>query len=234
MLISGIQKFTLLDYPGKVACIVFTPGCNLRCGFCHNPEFVLPDHIVQIKDSFIPEESFFRFLQERSNLLDAVVISGGEPTIAYDLIPFIHKIKAAGFLVKLDTNGNRPDVLKKIINESLVDYIAMDVKSDLDNYQIIAGNTAKPSTIAESIDLIKSCTIPSEFRSTIIKELHTPQILKNMAQLVQGAHRWYLQNFRAARTLNPAYSNYRGFSEAELQTLAFTFKQYATQVAIRY
>lgn len=234
MLISGIQKFTLLDFPGKSACIVFTPGCNFRCGYCHNPEFVLPKQIIRLKNSFIPEAAFFKFLSERIGLLDGVVISGGEPTLAVDLIPYILNIRRAGFLVKLDTNGNRPDVLKKIVSEKLVDYIAMDIKTDLAHYQSLVGNSARPEAVKESIKILKAGELPYEFRSTIIQEVHTPKRLQAMAELVKGARAWYLQNFRPARTLEPVYGAYHGFSEPELKTLANKFQNYADTVAIRY
>lgn len=233
MFISGIQKFTMLDYPGKIACIVFTPGCNFRCGYCHNPEFVLPENIIKLKDSFIPEKAFFHFLSERRGLLDGVVVSGGEPTLAADLIPFIEKIRSLGFLVKLDTNGNRPDVLRKIIDAKLVDYVAMDVKADLEHYQSLVGRTASPSFIKQSIDILKACPIAYEFRSTIIKEIHNDTMLENIATLVNGARAWYLQNFRPAKTLDPTYNTNHGFSERELAALAQKFKHVASLVGVR-
>ena len=128
MQLSAIKKSTLLDYPGKLATIIFTPGCNLRCRFCHNPEFVLPEELEKIRHDFIGEEVFFRFLQTRVGFLDGVVICGGEPTIHKDLPEFCQKIKNLGFLVKLDTNGSNPEMLELLLEQKLVDYIAMDIK----------------------------------------------------------------------------------------------------------
>ncbi|PIR76985.1 MAG: anaerobic ribonucleoside-triphosphate reductase activating protein, partial [Candidatus Magasanikbacteria bacterium CG10_big_fil_rev_8_21_14_0_10_38_6] len=143
MVISGVQPFTLLDFPEKTACIIFTAGCNFRCGYCHNPEFVLPEKIQQIKTSFIDEETIYSFLQKRKGLLDGVVISGGEPTMMGDLPAFIRNIKELGFLVKLDTNGNRPLVLQHLLDEGLLDYVAMDVKTSLVNYADLVGDCVR-------------------------------------------------------------------------------------------
>lgn len=143
MQLSAIKKSTLLDYPGKIATIVFTPGCNLRCGFCHNPEFVLIEEIEKIRHDFISEEIFFRFLSTRIGFLDGVVICGGEPTIHTDLPEFCRRIKDLGFLVKLDTNGSNPEMLEKLLNQELVDYIAMDIKHTFDKYSEITENRIK-------------------------------------------------------------------------------------------
>lgn len=233
MLISGIQPSTLLDYPEKTACIVFTPGCNFRCGYCHNPEFVLPENIIKLKNDFIPEQSFFNFLSRRKGLLDGVVISGGEPTTAADLIPFMKKIKAAGFLVKLDTNGNRPDIIKHALEKKVVDYIAMDLKTSLTHYQTLVGKLAQPDAIKQSIDLIKNSGIDYEFRSTLLKEVHSAILLDEMSEQIQGARRWYLQTFRPGHTLDTAYQNYHCFSEQELLQLTNKYKYTATLVAYR-
>ncbi len=233
MLISGIQQFTLLDYPDKTACIVFTPGCNFRCGFCHNPEFVLPEEIEQIKDSFIPEAAFFRFLEERQGLLDGVVITGGEPTLMGDLLPFIEKIKEMGFLVKLDSNGNTPQILKKIVETGLVDYVAMDIKTILPKYKELVGSRVREAHIQEAISFIKDHGIDHEFRSTIIKEVHTPDVLQGMAVLVEGARRYFLQNFRPEKTLDPAFEHYHGFSESELYDIRELFVPVVAEVGIR-
>lgn len=137
MIISGLQKLTLIDYPNKVACVVFTLGCNLRCRFCHNPEFVLPEKIRAIQDQILREKSFFDFLESRRGLLDGVSVCGGEPTIHSDLPRFLREIKKRGFLVKLDTNGRYPLVLQKILDEKLVDYIAMDIKHTWGKYHLL-------------------------------------------------------------------------------------------------
>lgn len=233
MLISGIQPSTLLDYPEKVACIVFTPGCNFRCGYCHNPEFVLPENIIKLKNDFIKEENFFHFLDQRKGLLDGVVVSGGEPTTAADLILFMQKIKTAGFLVKLDTNGNRPDVIKQALDKKVVDYIAMDLKTSLAHYQTLVGKLARPEAIKQSIELIKNSGVDYEFRSTLLKEVHSDILLNEMSELIKGSRRWYLQTFRPGHTLDVAYQKYHSFSEQELIQLAKRYSHSATLVAYR-
>lgn len=233
MLISGIQPFTMLDYPGKTACVVFTAGCQFRCGYCHNPEFVLPELLVKIKGDFITEEAFFNFLDERRGLLEGVVVSGGEPTIHHDLFRFIQKIKAAGFLVKLDTNGNRPDVLEAAIEDGLLDYVAMDVKTSLSGYPDLVGKLAKPESIRASIELLKTSSVEHEFRCTLIKEVHCDTIVAEMIGLLAGAKRLYLQEFRPGHTLDPAYQNYHAFSSNEVGDIAERFRAVVSEVIVR-
>lgn len=233
MKLSAIQKFTVLDYPGKVACIAFTPGCNMRCGFCHNPEFVLPEKIRELSASFIEEETFFNFLEKRRGLLDGVVVSGGEPTIWRDLPEFLRHIKERGFLVKLDTNGNHPAMLRKLLEEKLVDYVAMDVKTSLAEYPKLVGGGVKADNIAESIELLKAAGIPYEFRTTLIKEVHTEESLRDMAELLFGAERYYLQTFRPGHTLNPVFATYHPFSPEEMQELVHRFSTVVKEVGIR-
>jgi pyruvate formate lyase activating enzyme len=233
MLVSAIQKFTMLDYPEKTACIVFTPGCNFRCSYCHNPEFVLPEKLKELRSSFIPEEAVFNFLETRKGLLDGVVVTGGEPTIMPDLLAFIKKIKDRGFLVKLDTNGNRPQVVAQAIERSLVDYIAMDVKTSLTEYQRLAGARANPKYIKESIDLVKNSGIDYEFRSTLIKDLHTEEILHDMVEVLRGAKKLYLQRFRSGNTLDPAAEEYLPFSDKEMKEIKELFAPAVEFVGIR-
>lgn len=233
MLISGVQQFTMLDYPNKTACIVFTPGCNFRCGFCHNPEFVLPEEIDQIKESFIPEAAFFHFLETRKGLLDGVVITGGEPTLMGDLLEFIQKVKNMGFLVKLDSNGNTPTILKKILETGLVDYVAMDIKTTLPKYKELVGLRAREEYIQEAITCIKESGIDHEFRSTIVKEVHTADVLQGMVELVSGAKRYFLQNFRPEKTLDPVFEQYHGFSDSELHGIRELFASVVEEVGVR-
>src|SRR6185369_2684368 len=233
MRLSAVQKFTMLDYPGKVACIAFTPGCNLRCSFCHNPEFVLPERIQKIQDSFISEETFFSFLKKRQSLLEGVVVSGGEPTVWKDLPLFLQKIKAMGFLVKLDTNGNHPAMLRDILKEGLADYVAIDVKTSLSEYQKLVGGTVKKENIAESIDLLKNQSVPYEFRATLIKEHHSKAILDEMKQLLSGSARFFLQTFRPEQTLDAAFMNYHPFTREEMKDLVLFFGETIPEVGIR-
>ncbi|HAZ28692.1 MAG TPA: anaerobic ribonucleoside-triphosphate reductase activating protein [Candidatus Magasanikbacteria bacterium] len=233
MLISGIQKFTILDYPEKTACVVFTPGCNFRCGYCHNPEFVLPEKIQAIRSSFIPEETFFHFLEERVGFLEGVVISGGEPTMQGDLLDFIRRIRARGFLVKLDTNGNNPERLKQIMDEGLLDYVAMDVKISLAAYLGLVGPRAKTQALQQSIALLMQSSVPYEFRSTLIKEIHSEEILENMAQLIAGAACLFLQSFRPGHTLDESFSAYHAFSGKEMERIQALFERTVAKVVIR-
>lgn len=233
MKLSAIQRFTLLDFPGKVACIAFTPGCDLRCGFCHNPEFVLPERLCTIADSFVSDEHFFRFLEKRRGLLDGVVVSGGEPTVWRDLPDFFRRIKALGFSVKLDTNGNNPDMLERLIAGRLVDYIAMDVKTSLEKYQALTGVGAKPANIERSIGLIRASGVEYEFRTTLIREHHTEAILSELSELLVDARQLYLQTFRPAETLNPAFGQYHGFKAEEMEAIAERFRTPGRRVGIR-
>ncbi len=186
-MLSGIKKSTLLDYPGKVATIVFTAGCNLRCGYCHNSEFVLPEKIQKISHDFISENIFFRFLKTRVGFLDGVVICGGEPTIHADLPDFCRKIQEAGFLVKLDTNGSKPKVLEKLLDEKLVDYIAMDIKYPFDRYEVVSGRKIDINLYRASIEMIRTRLPDYEFRTTVIKGIHTSEDIENITQIISGA-----------------------------------------------
>lgn len=233
MLISGVQKITLLDYPDHIACIVFTAGCNFRCGYCHNPEFVLPEMLQQLKGNFIPESTFFHFLEQRKNKLEAVVITGGEPTLMPDLILFIKKIKKMGFLVKLDSNGNNPFILRRALEDKMVDYIAMDIKTSLGEYKKLVGNRAEETKLSESIKLLKTMAPDYEFRSTLIKEVHTPEILAAMSELLRGAKRVFLQKFRPTITLNPLFQNFHAFSDTQMEEIKKIFEKNVETVYIR-
>ncbi|MAG11819.1 MAG: anaerobic ribonucleoside-triphosphate reductase activating protein [Parcubacteria group bacterium] len=234
MLISGIQKLTLIDFPDTPACIVFTLGCNFRCGMCHNPEFVLTEKVLKLKDSCIPEEAFFEFLNQRKGMIEGVVITGGEPTIMYDLIGFIEKIKEMGFKVKLDSNGSRPDIIEKIIQMGVIDYIAMDIKITPERYKELTPRCVKPEKIKQSIRTIINSGIDHEFRTTMIKEFHDIETLKKMASEIQGAQRIYLQPFRPENTLDPAYKQYESFSNEEMENIAHTiFNPHVGEVGVR-
>lgn len=233
MLISGVQKMTMLDYPDHTACIVFTPGCNFRCGYCHNPEFVLPEMLAQIRNSFIPEEVFFNFLKKRTGCLDGVVITGGEPTLMPDLVAFIERIKNFGFLVKLDSNGGRPEVLQNLISKNLLDYIAMDVKTSLEKYTHLVGPRLDPNNIQKSIDLIMHSGVPYEFRTTLVKELHSVEVLESMSELMRGAKQFFLQGFRPQKTLDPKFETYHAFHSNEIENIAHIFHKNIDHVYIR-
>ncbi|MBI4250320.1 anaerobic ribonucleoside-triphosphate reductase activating protein [Candidatus Uhrbacteria bacterium] len=231
MLISGIQPFTILDFPDRIACIVFTLGCNFRCGYCHNPEFVLPEKVREMRTAVISEDTFFRFLSQRKNLLEGVVISGGEPTIHQDLVEFILRIKKEGFLVKLDTNGSNPEVVQNLLDQNLLDYIAMDVKTSKEQYQSLVGRGVP--AIEKTISLIRDNGVPYEFRCTLLRELHPPSVLASMAQMMHGARRVYLQQFRSQTTLDPLFESYHAFTQAEMEGVKEIFAPYCEEVFVR-
>ena len=194
MNIKGLQKTTLLDFPGKIACTIFVDGCNFRCRYCHNSSLLAVSNIQS--DSTITTDDFFSFLLSRKHKLQGVCISGGEPTLQADLVPFIKQIKSLGFLVKLDTNGYQPRVLQELIDANLLDYIAMDLKTSLDSYEdLIQMPSFCSNTIVTSISLIKNSGVDYEFRSTIVKELHDSNIIQKMVELIAPANAYYLQNY---------------------------------------
>lgn len=233
MLISGVQPFSLLDFPARTSCIVFTLGCNFRCGYCHNPEFVLPTCVARIRGACIPTKTFFSFLDSRRGLLDGVVITGGEPTLMPDLLPFMHEIRARGFSVKLDTNGSRPHVLEAALASSAVDYAAMDYKTSCAQYPSLVGPLGGAQFIMRSKELLMRSKMPYEFRTTLVRELHTEEVLVDMARELRGAARLFLQTFRPATTLDPAFAQYHPFSEEETVDIAERFRSDVKEVLVR-
>jgi len=210
MTIGGIQKLSTVDYPGYTVASIFTIGCNMRCGYCHNPELVLPEQYA----GAIPEEEIFEFLEKRRGLLDGVAISGGEPTMQEDLPDFIRRCKKMGFLVKLDTNGTNPGVLRELLQENLVDFVAMDIKGPLEKYSQIAARPIDIDAIRESIDLIR--TIPHEFRTTIVRGQLVPEDFESIGQLVHGADRFALQYFVPGTTVSPQFNKRESFTKQEM------------------
>jgi pyruvate formate lyase activating enzyme len=193
MLIKGLQKLTLLDFPEKMACTLFTFGCNFRCPFCHNASLVLAD---RADGAIIEEEDFFKFLRSRRGILEGVCISGGEPTLQPDLPAFIRKVKELGFAVKLDTNGYRPAVLRALIDEGLLDYVAMDIKNSLSRYPETVGiSRFDTAPIEESADFLMEGRVPFEFRTTLVRGLHTIESIREMGARLAGGERFFLQTF---------------------------------------
>lgn len=190
MIIKGIQKLTLLDFPGRVACTVFTAGCNFRCPFCHNASLVLGG-----SDGFINENEIFAFLEARRGRLSGICISGGEPTLQPDLARFIRRVKGLGYAVKLDTNGYRPEVLRELLSEGLLDYVAMDIKTSRERYSAVAGVEVDVSKIEESAALLMSSGVPYEFRTTVVRELHSAEDFPEIGNWLSGAEKFYLQSF---------------------------------------
>jgi pyruvate formate lyase activating enzyme len=219
MIITALTKFTAIDYPGRLACILFTGGCNLRCGFCHNAEFVLPDRLKEITQT-IPFETVINFLKQRQGMLDGVSICGGEPTLHPDLPDKIRQIKELGFLVKLDTNGTNPLMVERLMEENLVDYWAMDLKDALPYREELVGLKINPDLIRRSIELIMHKRTEYEFRSTILPKFHTVETLLAMAESISGAEKWVLQGFRNEKTLREEFSGMAGYGPAELEELS--------------
>ena len=224
MRIGGFNKLTTQDFPENLACIIFTSGCNFDCPYCYNRD------LVESKAAEIKEEEIFDYLNQRKNMLDGVVISGGEPTIWNDLIPFMKRIKEYGFNIKLDTNGYRPEVLREIIDNNLVDYIAMDIKAVFNDYYKIIHKRINTDKLIESINLIKKSKVKHEFRTTIIKGMHTTKDLDTIVKLV-GDSPYYLQNFRME---DPVINKkLDGFTEEELKGIKEHFKD-KPSVTVRY
>ncbi len=232
MKIMGLQKATLIDYPGKVACTIFLFGCNFRCGFCHNPELVIGKG-----KGFFSEENVLDFLKKRRGKLDAVCITGGEPLMSLDLA-FIREIKELGYLIKVDTNGSFPEKLREIIREGLVDYIAMDIKSSRENYAKIASCNVDVSKIEESMKLVYDFG-NYEFRTTILESLHDIFILKAMGKWINEIcggkpKKFYLQGFKSQEDLlDREFCKEKNMSEEGLNELKRGIDEFFEEVEIR-
>lgn len=228
MKISGLQKLTLLDYPGKLACTVFTGGCNLRCPFCHNASLVL----CPAECKAVGEEDFFAFLKKRRGVLDGVCVTGGEPLLQPGLEDFLERIKVLGYLVKLDTNGCFSDRLKKIVSQGLADYIAMDVKSSPEHYPQAVGTPGFDySKVKESIRFLLTDRVDYEFRTTVVKGLHDADILRGAAQSIQGARRYFLQKFVDSGDL--IGEGFSAFSDTEMKSFLGVVSPYVKTAALR-
>jgi len=213
--IKGLEKSSLIDYPGKVSAVVFLGGCNFRCPFCHNRELVLEAENLES----VPEEEILDFLREREKWLDGVVVSGGEPGIHPELPGFLERLKGIGYAVKLDTNGTNPGMLKEILDRGLVDSVAMDIKGPLSKYEKICEAPVDTRNISDSIRLIISSGVEHEFRSTVLPVLHTREDVLEMARMVKGARRFCLQQFRPKNTLDQKFLKERPFTDKEMKEL---------------
>ncbi|HPC34186.1 MAG TPA: anaerobic ribonucleoside-triphosphate reductase activating protein [Candidatus Absconditabacterales bacterium] len=235
MKISGIQKSTTIDYPGKLACVVFTLGCNFRCPFCHNPETVLPEQMRLIQSDLIPEQAVFNFLKTRVGKLDGVSICGGEPTLQPKLYDFAKKVKEMGFLVKLDTNGRDCEIVKKMVNDGILDYVAIDLKHTRDKYDIAVGLKQNNSFFDNYdclLDSLLKGDIDYEYRATVVKGMHTLEDIEQMAQYIAGAKNFYLQNYVGGNTLDPSFGG-QPFSDEELEEMCKIAKKYVQNCGIR-
>lgn len=226
--IGGVQKVSLVDYPGHVAAALFTIGCNMRCGYCHNPELVLPDRYI---DS-IPEQDILIFLESRVGKLDGVVISGGEPTMHEGLPSLAARIKAMGYLVKLDSNGTHPDMIKQMLDEKTLDFMAMDIKGPLEKYQEIAAYPVDTVAVQRTIELLRGADIGYEFRTTIVKSQLSPDDFKSIGELIKGAPRYALQRFRPGKTLHPAFRSETTYSDEEFEELKKIMERYVDECVI--
>ena len=213
MLIGGLQKLTLIDYPGKLACTVFLAGCDFRCPWCYSSEIVLPEKIK--KHPKISEASFFKFLKSKKGLLEGVVVCGGEPCLNSNLPKFIKDIKEAGYKVKLDTNGSFPEMLNYLLKEKLVDYVAMDIKGPKEKYNLLAGRAVNIKNIEKSIALLMDNKVGYEFRTTMAPLLNKDDIVK-VAKWISGAKKYYIQNFRPEKTLDPKFANIPAYPDEYL------------------
>jgi pyruvate formate lyase activating enzyme len=226
MKFGGWQQCSLIDFPGKISAVLFTEGCTFRCPFCHNPSLVIPG---QNRSSRITEEEVFAFLEKRRGKLDGVVISGGEPTIHADLPELIKAIKKMGFAIKLDTNGSRPEMVERLISERIVDYWAMDRKSSIARYHLLAGVSFDPSIIVTTSQMVIDSTDEYEFRTTVIRELHSPEEIVQIGKELCGARKLILQQFRPAVTLDPSFQHATAYSNEEMEHLCTSIRPYVKE-----
>jgi len=247
MIIGGLEKFSLIDYPEHLSCIVFTQGCNYRCQFCYNPMLVWPensaseskyDHNSPLegdqRDHHLNEDDLFDFLKERVGKLDAVVVTGGEPTLHKDLPEFIGKIKKLGFKVKLDSNGTNPEMMAGLIEDKLIDYIAMDIKASEKNYDLVIGVDPEMDKLKKSIEIIKKSGLPYEFRTTLVPELHNKKDIELMGKMIKGAEKWFLQPFKSdTKLVNDTFEGASSFTDKEMDEMYQIAKNYVKECGVR-
>lgn len=227
MVINGLQKLTLLDFPGRVACTVFLAGCDMRCPFCHNNELW-----SMSAPAFMDEEEFFAFLNKRKGMLDGVCLTGGEPTLRKELPVFLARIKELGCAVKLDSNGGRPNVLRDLIADGLVDYIAMDIKNDLPRYALTCGLESFDTVpIEKSVSLLLEGRVPYEFRTTVVDELHDEESFYNIRRLIDGAEGYYLQAFTDRDTVK--FAGFHAPSDEKMDRYLAIVKPFVKRAEIR-
>ena len=228
MIFGGFQKFSLIDYPNKICAILFTQGCNFRCPYCHNPE------LITFKPrNPIGEDELISFLEKRRGKLDAVSITGGEPTLQPDLIDFLKKIKDMDYLIKLDSNGSHPEILKKIIEEGMVDYLAMDVKGPLKKYKEIIHSNVDTDKIKESISLIMNSGLDYEFRTTVVKSQLSPEDIVEIGKTIKNARLYILQKFIPSKTLDSDFLNEKTYSDEEFKLFKESLEDYTDRCVVR-
>ena len=232
MLFGGLQKNSLIDYPGKVSCVLFLAGCNFNCPYCHNPDLVKCDNG---SSSLVEADAVFDFLERRRGILDGVVISGGEPTLQKDLGFLCGRIKEVGYDVKLDTNGSRPAVVRKLIDQGLVDYVAMDIKTDPNQYAKFICGGCRPESILEAIQVIMASSLPYEFRTTCVRPIVDGAAIEGIAKLISGAKRYVLQQFNQTHVLHPEFfgDTKPGYDQEELCHIRTRAEQWVERCEIR-
>ncbi len=238
MFIGGLQKFTLLDYPGKIAATIFTMGCNFRCPFCHNPELVNPKEI-DYKNK-IEEKEVLKFLNSRKGDLDGLCITGGEPTLQLGLADFIKKVKKMGFLVKVDTNGSYPNVVENLVKDKLVDYVAMDIKTTPEKYKIVASEKDIIKKIEKSVNIVTNSDSELELRTTIVSGIVDVRDFDRIVEWINGIDqkvfskllRYSVQNFRPDKTLESDFGNVKPNEKEELDKIADKIRKYCGNVVV--
>ena len=230
MIIKGFRRTSLVDFPGNIVSTVFVAGCNFRCPFCHNPELVFDDPSLKR----ISEREVLGMLEKQRRYIDGVCVSGGEPTMHQDLPDFLVKIKAIGLKVKLDTNGSNPVMLRMLVEQGLVDYISMDIKSSLDNYSVSAGVKVDVKSILESIAVIMSSKVDYEFRTTVVPGLFDIDELKSICKEIAGAKGYYLQQFNPKTSLiDDKYASVKPFSADQMREFASFAEKFVQKCDIR-
>jgi len=232
MIIGGLHKNSLIDYPGKISCVIFLSGCNFDCPYCHNPELAKGR---SLGSDFLSEDLIFDFLEIHKGFLDGVVISGGEPTLQKGLISFCKKIRLMGYPVKLDTNGSRPEVISKLIDEGLVNYIAMDIKTDPSHYTSLIKDDCSTDDIFSSVRIIKESNIDYEFRTTCVKSLVNESIFNNISYWLEGSRLYALQQFSKTDVLHPELfrDNSDIYQDYEMMNLKSVANQWVNKCIVR-
>jgi len=239
MIIGGLEKISLIDFPGCVSAVVFTKSCNFRCHFCYNPMLVLTSGEGEIENkekdpSLISEEDLFLFLESRAGKIEGIVISGGEPTLQPDLKDFIIKLKKMNFKIKLDTNGTNPEVVEDLINNKLIDYVAMDVKGPMNKYEEIVATQVDLNKVKKTIKLLMKNKVPYEFRTTLVPGLHVLDDVLLMAKEIRGAKKWFLQKFKSDTNLvNNNFRNKEAFFTSDIKKVIEKAKKYVPNCQIR-
>lgn len=226
--IAGLQKSSLIDYPEKIAAIIFTQGCNFACPYCHNPEIISTTGATAFAVAPVVE-----FLNSRKGKLEGVVITGGEPTINKDLPTFIKLIKDLGFSVKLDTNGTNPQVIKKLLDEKLIDYVAMDIKAPIEKYSAVVRKNINVKNILKSIELLKKSDIKYEFRTTVVKTQLSPDDFDLIGKMISNAPKYYLQRFVPSKTLDETFMSEETYTDEEFEPIIKNLRQYVKFVDLR-